>query len=227
MPLTPGALYFDSTCHDPSRWGLKVYNWDGHNIHFPVDAPNHRPRKRHANGTPDIRFGVLHWTGGEGTYRAVARTLRARKLGIPFFVDYHGRLFQFSDPATTVSPHAGAVNGYCWGVEVQNRGIAKGEYPQRRYASQRIHGHRYQVAAFSAAQVETVVALCEAMAMLCKHPRQVPGHLNLLPEAERPCFRGVLGHLHVSPRKTDPGEQLFTALMKAGWATQDLQRDEL
>jgi N-acetyl-anhydromuramyl-L-alanine amidase AmpD len=220
--LKPGALLYNRTCWDTEEWGIEVYNWTSHELCFEQHDPNHYARMTRPDGTPNLTMGCLHWTGGEGDYRAVYRTLRKRELGIHFFIDHKGRIFQFADPAVTVCPHAGAVNRYAYGIEMQGRGTNHSDALNKRrprgVERQELHGEERSVALFTTDQVEAALGLCDAMADLANIPRRIPDHLDAIEPADaRKKFRGVLGHLHVSSRKLDPGAQLFEALEEEGW----------
>jgi N-acetyl-anhydromuramyl-L-alanine amidase AmpD len=220
--LTPGALIYNRACFDPNEWGIDIYNWTNHGMRFETHDPNHYARLTRPDGTPNLTMGVLHWTGGEGDHRAVYNTLRKRELGVHFFVDYKGRIFQYADPAVTVCPHAGAVNRYAYGVEIQCRGTNHSELLQKRrprgVERQELHGKPASVALFGSDQIEAVTGLCDAFADLEVHPRRIPDSGDLIADPDaRKKFKGVLGHLHVSSKKLDPGMQIFDALAEEGW----------
>jgi hypothetical protein len=54
------------------------------------------------------------------------------------------------------------------------------------------------------------------------HPRSCPSKGALIENPDRRRkYRGVLGHLHVSSRKLDPGMQIFEELLDEGWRAKE------
>jgi N-acetyl-anhydromuramyl-L-alanine amidase AmpD len=204
------ALIFDSKIVPNTD---AVRNYKTHGLQFTPDDANTYVRKPNP-----LTMGVVHWTGGEGGYAQVYRTLKKRLLSVHFFVAYDGTVYQYADPARVVCAHAGAVNQFAYGIEVQNQAFGA-SHPKfaRGTAQQTLHGETQGVLMFTTAQVDAVIALCDTFVDLGVHPRRVKLGTDVLPAADRPKFKGVLGHLHVSSRKLDPGTQIFEEMVADGW----------
>lgn len=166
--------------------------------------------------------GVLHWTAGEGDGPRVHRVLAGRDLSIHFTIDREGVIWQYADPGVVACAHAGrSMNACSWGVEVVDYGMAA-TVPAKGAARERytctIHGKERLVADYLPAQYEAVYALCDAVHGALGIPRQVwcsePHGLVRWPQLSK--FRGLVGHFHISPRKTDPGTRPLE-FMAARW----------
>lgn len=180
--------------------------------------------------TREIDQCVWHWTGGEGDALQVARTLLARKYGVPFIVDRSGALFQHCDPTKVATAHAGSVNARSVGVEIVCYGYAGGwtfdpvravRVPvvprlgkDRETYDDRIHGRTVKHADFYPAQNATAMALAYTLSQVLSIPHVVPldpaGFIRrALQPAELSTFKGHLGHYHVTAAKRDPGSRLI------------------
>lgn len=185
----------------------------------PVD-PGARKRK------VPVRAIVLHWTGGVQGAKGIVHTLRHRRLSIHYTIEQDGTVTHHADERTTVCMHAGTANDWTIGVEIANRGRppAHSQMPGETYTAV-IHGRRLVCLRFSDEQIKAAQALCEHVAHEWGLPLMVPetsrGDLILdkLTDIQQRAFRGVLGHLHVSDAKIDPGADLLTALRDA-WVKQ-------
>lgn len=180
----------------------------------------------------DINFFVLHWTGGEGDAYRVFETLqtgRSVKLGAEFIIDGDGVIFQCCDPLVVDTFDAGRWNPWCAGVEIVNYGfrrsvndIPKRGKHRRRYPA-RMRGLKRTYAAFTKAQQKSALALCDAVCLGLDLPHCVPreqdgSHADrTLSRLEIESFRGVLGHYHLSDRKSDPGTSIFRVLEGVGY----------
>ncbi len=187
-----------------------------HSLAFEPGA--HGARRR----TQSVTHGVLHWTAGEGDGPRVHRVLASRGLSIHFTIDREGVIWQYCDPANVACAHAGrSMNACSWGVEVVDYGMAA-TIPAQGAARERyecvIHGKARTVADYLPAQYEAVFALCDAVHVALGVPRQVwcsePHGLVRWPTLSK--FRGLVGHFHISPRKTDPGTRPLE-FMAARW----------
>lgn len=195
---------------EPVYVGREVRVWTEHGMHF--DGLGRRT---------ETRAVVQHWTGGEGDARQVFRTLRTRKpvpLSAHFFVDAAGVIWQFSD-ADDRCLHAGIANGWSVGIEYQNRGNANAEERgvRREVIVERIHGHEAKRTTMLVEQTASGIALTDALLRAYGLPWAVPMDgadvaSTFLPRAALDSWRGILGHLHLTDRKVDPGLTLLRAL---------------
>jgi len=174
-------------------------------------------------------YGVLfHWTGG-GTTAGCISTLKTRGLSVCFTIDHDGTIRRHTATATTTTSHAstephlladgfnpGYINRHFVGVEIAHRGLppALKKFPRETYKTT-IHGRVVSVLAFTDAQK---AAAKELAALLSKEfgfplavPRDASGRIitGLVPAAQLKAHRGVLGHFHVSPKKTDCAPELL------------------
>lgn len=164
------------------------------------------------------RCVVLHWTGGRRGGPAVFRTLQTRGLSVQFSIDSDGQIWQFCDAALRCS-HASGANSWSIGVEITNPAQPKqafGDAP-RAVVVETIHGQDLQHTTFTAEQMTAALALTQALCKAYGLPLAVPmdGHDVLAtqaPKAVLDSFRGVLGHLHVTKRKVDPGLAILRAV---------------
>ena len=202
----------------------EVSTWHTHGLEF---RPGKGARKR--TQVPDLF--VLHVTGGEGAPPAMFETLTQRELGIEFAIDVEGVIWQFCDPLLVDTFDAGPINKRSIGVEIVNYGYRvdpktvplKGK--TRPLYDCIIHGRRVVMARSNPAQIAALVALADTLTSCpaLKIPRRLPRtksgevHGRLLDSAEIAAFAGVLGHLHVSGAKIDPGLDVMEALSAAGY----------
>jgi N-acetyl-anhydromuramyl-L-alanine amidase AmpD len=172
--------------------------------------------------TAPCTLGVLHWTGGEGSGEQVHRVLAARGLSIHFCVDPEGTIYQYADPARVACAHAGrGANDLSWGVEVSCYGFTVGGRPPPVVARDReeyettIHGRRARVADFRPAQYAALDVLCDVLSGTLGIPRAVwPGPAERVPWARLKAFHGIVGHMHISTRKLDPGTRPLERLAR-------------
>lgn len=202
--------------------GAEVSTWHDHGLEFHAGKG---ARKR--TQVPDLL--VLHVTGGEGAPPQVYTTLVRRELGIEFVIDIEGVIWQFCDPLLIDTFDAGPINRRSIGVEIVNYGYRadpktvplKGR--ARPLYDTIIHGRKIKMARSNPAQLAALVALADTLSLALNIPRRLPRnaagdvHTRLMGPAEVYAFRGVLGHLHVSGAKVDPGTDVFDALDAAGY----------
>lgn len=171
----------------------------------------------------ETRAVVLHWTGGEGGGPEVHRTLAARGLSVHFTIDQAGVVWQHLD-ANALSAGCKGANAWCVNVEVSNRSrphVANAKWPRESYVDS-IHGRDRQTTRFLPAQVDAaldlVSALCRRFDLPVDVPRGLDGKLvsTALPAGDLAVFRGVLGHLHVTTAKDDPGTEILRAVALRG-----------
>jgi hypothetical protein len=207
---------------------------------FPVVAPVHlysdtgmettvgrgaRKRRR------KIDLAVWHWTGGEGDARQLFDVLNQRELGVEFFVDQQGDIWQFCDPALVDTFDAGWINDRSVGIEIANWGYegpgrpipSKGKkrptYSTVQNGKPRIFAH------FWPTQIAAALTLADTLSLALEIPRAVPrgakGFVlpNFMPGKAINEFRGHLGHFHVSDVKQDPGLDLLE-VFRCSWASE-------
>lgn len=200
--------------------GVTVRSWDEHEMRFTNAEGGVRKLKR----KPSIF--TLHWTGGTGDAQRVFRVLKNRKtrdgkgLSVQLFADHDGVVWQFADLAERCR-HASATNRYGPGLEVQGRGIDRTS-DHAQSIDEEIHGRKHTVIPFTAAQNRAIVALSRALVTLFEIPARVPGNgtgpfPSVMTAQETRHFKGVLGHLHVSKHKLDPGLDIFRKLVASGF----------
>lgn len=161
----------------------------------------------------ETRAVVLHWTGGRGLASQVHRTLVQRNLSVHFCIDPDGGVYQYADAALRCS-HAGLANAWSIGIEIVNPATpgSTGELVPRALETETIHGLRAKHSAFTGAQVAAALTLTSACCKAYGLPVRSPDHAGVLSLAELAGFRGVLGHLHISQHKRDPGLSILRAV---------------
>jgi len=175
---------------------------------------------------------VLHWTGGENPASTVFRTLQSRGrlgLGVDFCIDRDGTIYQFLDPAIHYGYHVGwRHNPSSIGVEIANYGFRwpvwlkwnLRKVPERARDREiykvRFRRVRHYIANFYDVQIRAVFALMDSLTRAFPEiERKVPKDAKhaykhyTLPRKEAVNFCGILGHYHISKRKTDPGPFLI------------------
>jgi hypothetical protein len=201
--------------------GLDIVNWhDDHSLR--LGSTDLRQRK------PDeqwVRSIVLHSTlgipggsdnrpqvvkpgfgpGGDRAERLIRYwTQEQRGAGAHLIVDFDGQISCCADLQTEATYHAGHANGVSVGVEV-------------------VQGRKE--AEFYLAQLETVVALVDAITALMPTPiqRMIPagpyaGPIHRLTESMDDVV-GIVGHRDLTNRrgKGDPGSKIFFLLGHAGY----------
>jgi len=225
IPETAGGLilggeqwHCDVPVFNPEDHGLEVEIGDG-------------ARRRHPKRT-ELDLFVLHWTGGERNPPGLFETLEARELGVEFAIGHFGDVWQYADPLLVDTFDAGKVNPRSMGVEIVNYGFrGKGRKPPGRWGKSRdlyetkLNGRKRTFARFRPAQINSAVALLEAVIasettlIERRIPRDGAGVFmaRQMARAELRAFNGVLGHFHVSGRKSDPGTDIFDALDACGF----------
>jgi N-acetylmuramoyl-L-alanine amidase len=203
---------------------VPVSNWHDHGLEFKVGRGARRrvPKK-------EIDLFVLHWTGGEGSAKAVHRILTSRRLGVEFTIDREGKIWQHADPVTVDTFDAGRVNPRSMGVEIVNYGFRHKSKPPLKgrdrdeYRTQ-LNRQWRTFARFYPHQVASAIALvdacCNAVPTI---PKRIPrdGDHKLIKRvmggAELARYKGVIGHFHISRKKSDPGTEIFKAFDACGY----------
>lgn len=158
-----------------------VVDWRAHGKRFTPDLKNIGKRK---DRKPELL--VVHWTGGERSNSNIYRTLRERSYGVEFAMDFHGHIWQYADPYEVYTAHAGGMNLYSFGIEIQAQGLYP--HPAWSAATQRrmdkrwnrgryrdyIGGKPYSMVCFTAEQLEALMQFCDALADAEIIPRKLP-----------------------------------------------------
>jgi len=207
----------------PIRGTERVFDWTATGLTFAPPYKGCRVRRQ------PCTLGVGHWTGGEAGIKSatddgkrVYDVLVSRNLSVHFTIGYDGAIWQYADPVTVTCLHAGAVNDFSWGCEVVNRGLPPDQGRQREEVAYRVHGRMIRQLAFTQAQLDSWLWLCDAVQAALGMPRAVPTTLSgpvetRIPDAKLKIFRGVVEHLNASSTKVDAGTQLVRHLLSAGY----------
>ncbi len=203
---------------------LVVHSWDEHGLQF-TGAKSEKNNYVRTN-KPDLQ--VVHWSGGEGGYRAIFNVLKARKLGIHGFIDYNGVAYQYADLWRIQCAHAGRVNPRAIGWEMQNLGFGKPRTnAPRGVMVMEGHGRKYDGLMMTSHQIETLIDIVRLTCHSLDIPFKLPPNenddgplLDYLTLRQQRNFKGVIGHIHVSP-KVCPGQQTLDAL----WDEQDEEEE--
>lgn len=145
-----------------------------------VPSPNHGPRKSGSTAPPRPSMIILHYTGMDSGVAAMQLlTNPLSEVSCHYLVWEDGRIFQLV-PEAARAWHAGKsqwkgetdINSHSIGIEIVNG------------------GHRFNLPAYPAAQIDAVKALC--LDVMHRHGIQAAN---------------VLAHSDIAPdRKEDPGE---------------------
>lgn len=208
------------------RWPVlgPVHRWDETGMET---APGRGARKRKRK----IDLAVWHWTGGEGNARTLFRVLNKRELGVEFYIDQKGAIWQFCDPSLVDTFDAGWVNDRSVGTEIANYGYRGRNRPVPAKGCRRVlyttilNGRRRTFAHFYPAQIAAALSLADALNQALDIPEAVPrgakGFVNpnyMEPKRVRR-FQGHIGHFHCNERKSDPGLDLLEAF-RCAWAAE-------
>lgn len=202
-----------------------VINWTQHGMEV---KPGKGARKRDVKKT-QIDLFVLHWSGGEGSARTLFTVLNKRELGIEFYLDDEGNIYQFCDPILVDTFDAGAVNPRSIGIEIKSYGFRTkaADIPSagrsRVVREETINNSKIRAAQFTEKQLIALEALikavCEAMPSI---PMQIPVGADgkptnkiMTPKQLRE-YKGLIGHYHISSKKFDPGLHVFEWLQSRG-----------
>ncbi len=166
---------------------------------------------------------VIHYDAA-GTSRRCFQTLHdIRGLSSHFLIDRDGTIYQTLDVRERAR-HAGTANDRSVGIEIANVGAYESRKDLVRavseaglsFSEQAITGvvqgkYLYQLP-FTDSQYDALVALIHALrdalpAVASTIPRDERGRVEtrVLSRNRQLRFKGVLGHLHVTDRKVDPG----------------------
>jgi N-acetyl-anhydromuramyl-L-alanine amidase AmpD len=143
--------------------------------------------------------------------RAAESILQKRGYSTHFIIDHDGTIVQCHNPATKVAFHAGKVNNYTIGIDLNNPADPKyqGRDAKKRGGNVRplktdvVHGGVIERLDYFPAQIE---ALNELLIILCNEfgiSKTWPPEKRVLSKAEQKQY-GIIGHYHLTKRKTDP-----------------------
>lgn len=201
--------------------------YDGKEVSFSRPVKTWHQTGLHFPGLGEIqgvRYVVLHWTGGVQKAKGVHEVLRQRALSVQFVVEPDGMIVQFAD-ATARASHAGIAdcgvsgNSHSIGIEIVNPATSSWHPAEsgleRDIVTERIHGKPLTYTTFTKAQeaaaLDLASRLCELSGIPDKPPvdrgrRVIP---RVLSREELEAHRGLLGHFHLTARKTDCGLRLL------------------
>lgn len=174
-----------------------------------------------------IDLVVWHWTGGEGRAKQLYDVLRKRNLGIEFFIQDNGEIWQFCDPTKVDTWDAGSLNPKSVGIEIQNYGIYinKETVPMlgkgRMLYETFLNGHKRTFSNFWPIQINSALSLANTLSDAFQIPKKVPTDQNgnlltrMMTSEKLKNFSGHIGHFHCDIEKSDPGTDLLKSFMVA------------
>ena len=224
-----------------ARCSVTVLDWHQTGLHYEVgESRGVTPR------TGLIDTVVWHWTAAENSPEKMFANLRRRRLAVEYAIHRDGTVYQFADPHLADCHDCGRRwDRRSVGVELVNygmrwpaskpwnlRGIPKGGR-DRPLVRTTLRGRDVYVAAFTAAQMTSAVALGRALSDSLPVPWAfaTPRYLGLstAPDADRildgPLHPwqarrwqgGNIGHQQITSRgKSDPGLPFLQSLRAAG-----------
>lgn len=205
----------------------EVVTYESHGLTF---KPGKGARKRDVKKTTIDMF-VVHYTAGEGNFKSLFNVLNARELGVEFYINKEGVIYQYADPILVDTFDAGTVNPRSIGVEVQCYGFVSkgGKVPaagkDRPLYDCTIRGNTIKMASFTDAQQKALEDLLDTvLAAVPTIPRQTPADSTGTKAIERTLTQkelreasGILSHYAISSNKWDPGSKPMTELLKKGY----------
>jgi len=171
---------------------------------------------RTSRSTRKPRMIVTHWDATTSAEKC-KRVLHARKISTHFCIDNDGVIYQYVD-TNNIAWHAGGVNKYSIGVDFSNAYytkynnyyVKKGFNERPMCKNSRVHGVKLKPhLGYYPVQIEAYKKL---LAVLCKEysiPIQTPminkntANANVVLEAKRGKYDGIVCHYHVSRNKID------------------------
>lgn len=211
---TSTSLYYDATTIVDI--GVRVVRFDE------PGAPSfYADSARRANGTPmfnrplDDRRGqvkqvVLHHDGMSSS-AGCFQVLRQRGLSTHLMIDHDGIVYQPLG-LFDIAWHAGdQVNKQSVGIDVNNPVLVDRKGTQKREVFQgKIHGTNKFALGYTDAQYDSLIAVLGGLFKIFtgikpRAPLDPDGKVVQRRLAEPVGFSGVVGHLHVSANKWDPG----------------------
>lgn len=162
-----------------------------------LDRISFKPGDPHTYSFKEPPQGIaLHWTGGEGDWLRVRKTLTDRELSVHFVIDAveENPIVQLAD-LTTQCAHIGKGNPRFIGIEIANRGWASREdmqgsdlrdreeldweEPRDVYPSY-INGKRGRTVSFYPHQIQKMLWLVETLCFVLNVPRIIPYEETIL-----------------------------------------------
>lgn len=151
--------------------------------------------------------------------RAAESILQKRGYSTHFIIDHDGTIIQCHNPATKVAFHAGKVNDYTIGIDLNNpadpdyqeRDAKKRGGVEREFEYDVVHGKKIKRLAYFPQQIG---ALEELLRILCDEfriPKTYPPEKRVYTKKQREPY-GILGHYHLTQRKTDPAPLVWEDL---------------
>lgn len=219
VPMRPGA---PTQCTGPGAFSEKAKNRGARR--YSARAP-----LRRYGTTPPldavrsvIRQFVVHHDGLMRAEQCWHVLHNERGLSCHFLIDNDGTIYQTLDLALC-GFHASEFNPIAVGVELCNRGEAKGVigkngeyyrgtpwYDKHKVTTCKINGSKILAYDFTPEQYEAMTELARALSKVLpnlpiEYPQDLPGKqaLETLPSAWG--FSGYIGHYHLTRRKWDPG----------------------
>ena len=159
---------------------------------------------------------VTHWDATTSAEKC-KRVLQARKISTHFCIDNDGVIHQYVD-TNNIAYHAGGVNKYSIGIDFSNAYylkyndyyVKKGFNKRPICKDSRVHGIKLKPhLGYYPVQIEAYKKLVK---VLCDHygiPIQTPminkdvADANVIKEAKRGMYDGIICHYHVSRNKID------------------------
>lgn len=178
---------------------------------------------------PILKYAVLHSDLNSDSAENFS-DLKKVKLSTHFMIDFDGTIYQAADLAYTAF-HVGALNNAAIGIDLNNllpnlhSGVKRGapaydpnhprieemlRHPRSKSAMVKINGGRVQTYGYTMAQRRSLGTLLRAIAAIFPNlPAQVPLTADGKPVWTAPeditKHAGVVGHLHTSNTRWDPG----------------------
>lgn len=149
--------------------------------------------------------------------RATEEILQNRGYSTHFIIDGddNGTIYQCHNPTTKVAWHARGANMRSVGIDLNNPADVKYQDGdenrrgrKRKAVTTQVHGYNVDRLEYFPEQIKSMNALLDVLCDVLSVPRECPreddgkpiyGHFNYAEE-----FEGIIGHYHLTNRKTDP-----------------------
>jgi len=199
---------------------------------FVADEPGSEPLRfkapkgvRH-NQDRTVDLIVVHWTASErvgldGARRTLFNMSARKDAGCHLLITNEGTVWQLADLTRDMTTHVGhrAVRRRSIGIEVSCQGwVKKGRKMHdlakaREWYRDKSQGWRPTMANFFPEQQDALNRVCVAMSLAL----DIPLAVMLDPFRQRSNrklkqFQGVIGHVHCSKTKSDPGTKTLQAI---------------